>query len=396
MPIIDADRFEDGNWCDGFDFASANNLDDDILVNFLQELSKTILRDEAARAYPDVITFGYVCRPANIKRALVTLEHINRRIGWGTAVHITPANIPVNFAFSFLMGFLSGNSNIVRVPTKAFEQVDIIVSTIEKILQKTEFEQLQTQIAFMRTHHKSLQLEKLIQTAQCLLVWGSDETVNQFRALPKRPRCVEAYFPNRASSLIIDAHNYLAVADTDDQKISRNFYNDTFLVDQNACSSPNIIYWLGDAQTIDQAKHVYWSKMDQFVSQHYQLDPVARNDRLLDMMRFSIAQESPIKVDQHSNNIWRLDNPDLNQHNLRYGTFLDISLNELEQLPTFIRDNEQTLTVYGLDCERIFTILKQAKRPVDRIVPMGQALDIGLMWDGKNLLSLLSRQTQVG
>ena len=39
------------------------------------------------------------------------------RLGWGTVLHIAPSNIPVNFAFSFLMGFLSGNVNHVRVPS---------------------------------------------------------------------------------------------------------------------------------------------------------------------------------------------------------------------------------------------------------------------------------------
>ena len=28
-------------------------------------------------------------------------------------------------------------------------------------------------------------------------------------------------------------------------KITKKFYNDTYLVDQNACSSPHLILWLG-------------------------------------------------------------------------------------------------------------------------------------------------------
>ena len=32
--------------------------------------------------------------------------------------HITPSNIPTNFAYSFIFGLLTGNSNIVKVPTK--------------------------------------------------------------------------------------------------------------------------------------------------------------------------------------------------------------------------------------------------------------------------------------
>ena len=63
-----------------------------------------------------------------------TLHDRDSRLGWGTVLHIAPANIPVNFAFSFLMGFLSGNINYVRVPSNPYPQVDLIVGAIDDIL----------------------------------------------------------------------------------------------------------------------------------------------------------------------------------------------------------------------------------------------------------------------
>ena len=48
--------------------------------------------------------------------------------------------------------------------------------------------------------------------------------------------------------------------------LSLKFFNDTFLVDQNACSSPHVVFWLGkkndDAKKTFQKplqKHLYFS-----------------------------------------------------------------------------------------------------------------------------------------
>ena len=54
----------------------------------------------------------------------------------GLLFHITPSNIPTNFAYSLIFGLLSGNKNIIKVPSKIFPQVDIICSAINKALKK--------------------------------------------------------------------------------------------------------------------------------------------------------------------------------------------------------------------------------------------------------------------
>ena len=54
-------------------------------------------------------------------------------IGHGIIFHIAPSNVPVNFAYSLVAGLLSGNINIVRVPSKNFDQVQIIADAINEI-----------------------------------------------------------------------------------------------------------------------------------------------------------------------------------------------------------------------------------------------------------------------
>ena len=56
------------------------------------------------------------------------------RLGKGVVFHIAPSNVPVNFAFSFAAGLLAGNANIVRIPSKDFEQVQIMSYIKKKAL----------------------------------------------------------------------------------------------------------------------------------------------------------------------------------------------------------------------------------------------------------------------
>ena len=48
-----------------------------------------------------------------------------------------------------------------------------------------------------------------------------------------------------------------------------------------------------------------------------------------------------------------------------------------------------------LESHEIFEALASSGRMVDRIVPLGDALSMSMDWDGKQSLSLLSRQVEV-
>ena len=103
------------------------------MLNFCHALSANLLKDKQARQFPDVVTFGYFCRRANIRNVLRKMQNPGNRRGWGLIIHIASSNIPINFAFSFLMGFLTGNVNYVRVPSSYFSQIEIIVAAIDRV-----------------------------------------------------------------------------------------------------------------------------------------------------------------------------------------------------------------------------------------------------------------------
>ena len=101
-------------------------------------------------------------------------------------------------------------------------------------------------------------------------------------------------------------------------------------------------------------------------------------------------------LEQARGDLWLLKNPGLRGLSLRFGTFLETAVATPADIVPLLRPNEQTITTFGIRPEDIFAVLKAANTAVDRIVPVGRALDIGMHWDGRDMLAHLSRKVQVG
>ena len=96
---------------------SVNKIFDENICNFLSTLSEKILSEKQAYKYVDLITFAFWIRKKNLNKLKNKYTNGEIRLGYGLAFHIAPANIALNFAYSFAYSLLSGNSNIVRVPS---------------------------------------------------------------------------------------------------------------------------------------------------------------------------------------------------------------------------------------------------------------------------------------
>src|SRR5882762_6682814 len=174
MPIIPEERFEEGSWLAKFDFSVKRPFFDGVIVDFLHELSRALLKDPRARLFPDLVTFGYFCRASNLNSILQRHADSPVRFGWGTVIHISPSNIPINFAFSLVFGMLSGNSNIIRMPTKTFPQNDILLEIFDELVSAVRFRQLSSSNVFIQTERGSAKLKEMIAMADGLVVWGGD------------------------------------------------------------------------------------------------------------------------------------------------------------------------------------------------------------------------------
>ena len=71
-------------------------------------------------------------------------------------------------------------------------------------------------------------------------------------------------------------------------------------------------------------------------------------------------------------------------------------LSQLVDLASHIRPEDQTLSVYGFSEGELGELLATlSNRGLDRVVPIGQALEFGNIWDGIDLLDSMSRKIDV-
>ena len=78
------------------------------------------------------------------------------------------------------------------------------------------------------------------------------------------------------------------------------------------------------------------------------------------------------------------------------GLFFEYHINNLDNINHILKDRYQTLTYYGVEKKIILEFLKNLNsNSIDRIVPIGKALDIGLIWDGYDIIRILSRKTSI-
>ena len=74
---------------------------DELLCEFLNDLSSELRSSGESSIYTDVMSFAFWCRKANITKLKKVFDNEETRLGLGVVFHITPSNVPVNFAFSF-------------------------------------------------------------------------------------------------------------------------------------------------------------------------------------------------------------------------------------------------------------------------------------------------------
>ena len=262
----------------------------DTAVEFLDYLSKSLMK---YREYPDIVSFGFYIRKANILRLKESFEDKHYRIGRGLIFHIAPSNVPINFAYSFLFGLLSGNTNIVKISSKEYEQVNIVCSEIEQLFQKEKFKQIKDTNAFIRYSNIDEITAYISSISDGRVIWGGDKSITHIRKFPIKIRGVEIVFADRYSVCILNSDAVLDLNDSELQKLSDKFYNDTYLFDQNACSSPQIIFWYG--KNIEKAKNIFWNSI-KHSAEKYDLAPIKVVDKYTDMLT-NIIQDNVKKVE---------------------------------------------------------------------------------------------------
>ena len=369
---------------------------DDRVVYFLNILSKQLLKDKNAKTYPDIVTLAFWMRKASIegmkKKFYKNTEDVYK-VGRGVAFHIAPSNVPVNYAYSLVSGLLCGNANIVRIPSKDFPQISIINKAIDQALDICP--EMVPYIVLVRYGHDTSINDAFSAIADIRIIWGGDATIAELRKSELKPRATEITFADRYSFAVIDSDAYLAI----DNKsiIANDFYNDTFLTDQNACTSPRVVVWTG--KRISEAKELFWRELHKLVENKYELQGVQAVNKLISSFILAVKQNGVRKVKMADNLIVRMKVDDVSSKLMdlkdNSGYFFEYDCDDILKLKDLCNDARcQTISYIGAK-ETLVSLVENGVKGVDRIVPIGKTMDFDLIWDGYNLFERMTRTINV-
>lgn len=369
------------------------------VIEYLNALSAVLLKDRDCRLYPDVVTFAFFCRKANLLKLKETFRRDDTlRQGRGVLFHIAPGNVPVNFGYTFVAGLLAGNKNIVRVSSKDFPQVSLIVKHIHELNGDERLSDVARRLVLVRYDRTSVASAFFSSMADVRVIWGGDETIAAIRKNALPPRSFDVCFADRYSIAVISPEAVMSADDEELARLAESFYNDTYLFDQNACSAPHLIFWR-KSNLLKEAKDRFWSALHRLVEKKYNLQAVLAVDKLMAFCRQAVCMNVE-KESMPDNYIVRTQLNELPKNidvfRCAGGYFSEYHIDSLDEIAPIITNKYQTMAYYGFNQEELIQFVKNNHlHGLDRIVPVGETTAFSLVWDGNNLVEMFSRRISV-
>lgn len=372
---------------------------DERMIEFLDALSKKLFRDKRSKQYADVLSYAFWIRRSRleeVKKEYSNREGFQNRVGRGVSFHIAPSNVPVNFAVSFTSALLAGNACVVRVSNREFLQVDIICDGINS-LYKEGFKDIKDRLCIIRYGHKEEITQAVSNQCDIRIIWGGNRTIDSIRRTKLPPRAIEMAFADRYSLAVIHADEYMKLLKQEGEsypgQVAEKFYTDTYYTDQNACSSPRIVVWIGEQA--EQAKKQFWEALSVYVHEKYALKPIQAVDKM--SLAYELAARYPdIHIKKQDNYLVRVEVNQLQEDMMEYkgnsGYFLEYTAKELKELLPILGKTCQTISYLGIDKKELLELVREnGVKGVDRIVPIGKTMELSFTWDGYDMIETMSR-----
>ena len=202
-------------------------------------------------------------------------------------------------------------------------------------------------------------------------------------------------FADRHSVAVIDPDKYLQADPSD---VAKKFYTDTYYSDQNACSSPRIVIWLGENE---EAKRRFWNALDNEVKNRYEIQPVQVIDKLSTFTEISMKMEGVrIREDISADNRLMvidipslvLDSETVMDYKMSSGYFYQYTATGLDDILPILNKTCQTIAVLGIEKKDVVSFLmEKGVRGIDRVVDIGDTMGLEFVWDGFQMIESMSR-----
>jgi len=368
-------------------------------VDVLDRISKSIMHSKQLNGIAEMAACAFWLRKANMTRFIHAnpqlTENKDRKIlPVGLVFHICPSNVDTMFLYSLALSLLMGNRNIVRVSQRQNSPVtDRLFDLINDVIQDEE-EGLFTQYISIITYAHDAAINAYLSAhADARMIWGGDETIRTFKNIPAAPHTKDIVFADRVSYALFKSAEYLALGAKEKSSIAAKFYNASYSFHQKGCSCPQAIFILGSSADNRMFEHEFYVHLKNTAGEKYHTDSYSLASLKLNQLAGDAIDGKITDVLEEDSLVVfaRLNNEAPVVAGCGGGFFYTRQLEQLEDLLPYVNSKVQTLSHFGLDDTALETIGRiTAGIGIDRMVPVGQALDFHYLWDGYNLFDELS------
>jgi len=361
----------------------------DEIISALSQLGLFLMKE--GRREPSIVAAGYWLR----KKQLVILksQYSNKkRLAKGVAFHIAPGNVDTLFFYSLIISVLCGNQTVLRISNKLSDEtrffIDLLVSFFETHTDFLAVQSLMSIIQYDHSQESGLEItQQLSLFADARVIWGGDKAVKDICKVPSKATACDITFPDRYSVAIVQI--------SDEQQLEQavnNLLTDIKPFNQQACSSPKILYWLKTAQELQDK---FWLLIAKKLDEQVVLEPTELISQLVYLQRIPLLLNEENRAGVSVKKYGTLQQVDIKSPNLEIikshcglWVLLSQQIDKLDEVKLF--NHCQTVTVSGIDESNWQEWQKSTKQPLKRIVLAGQALSFSHVWDGVDLVKNLS------
>lgn len=362
-------------------------------------LSKRILINPNLGRVPALVALAFWLRPSNLKRISNDNLHLisNQNIVLspiGLVFHVCPANVDTMFIYSLMVSILMGNKNILRVSNRLdHEYISLLFTILNEELETEESKIFRNYINIVSYQHEEDINAFFAEKANARLIWGGDNTSKIFKSIIGNPRCKDIVFADRISISIFNTHMFINEPNDSQLKIVKDFYNDSFTFDQKGCSSPQTIFLYGNSNDNKIFTNLFYTLLEEISEKEYSGDNASLASLKFNQLIGDVIEDKVTSFKNDFATLYFVNSSSSSNlyHSCGGGYFYLNEILELNDCIYFINNKVQTISYFGLNQIEIELLAnKSAGIGIDRIVPIGKALNFDYIWDGYNLCEELS------
>lgn len=372
---------------------------DTILKDFCERLSQILFAEASPREYPEIVALAFWLRRSHIEaleERFQTLESPgNLLVPRGLAFHIAPANVETLFVYSWILSLLVGNANAVRLPSRESPATSLLFGILKRLLEEKAFEKIARSTSLLSYGHEEEVTAALSSQADVRLIWGGDATIQTIRRIPLKVTGKELVFADRYAYAVFKASSYL---ESDGKKIAELFFRDLFWYDQQTCASPRTAFWVGSPEACREASESLYRGLQNIAkARGYALPLSARLNKMTEAYRAAIVL--PVANLRNFGDLTVLDLKEFEPSCRTFGgngLLFSVVIPDILKIAQYAVQKDQTLVHAGFSSEELTLLASTLNgKGLDRIVPIGNALQFEEVWDGYDLLAELTKRVVI-